>query len=246
MPYQTRKLKFYTRHAVEYEQARELMVGAGVAQERNRWAAEVVQPGQRVLEIGCGVGDLLQVLSERVGEKGCVVGGDLCNAMLDMAKHRPMPKGDVVHLVNLDATSFLPFASKTFDCVCGFGILQEVATPRALIEEIHRVLKPGGAFRGIAITYKSLTDAAEVHMASSEEIAVFFRPQNTIATMFIQIFGPAAATRWEPLPNLTSPDIWRGFPDVPMEAIVRKVAAAGKDIEDVSLGALRMTARRLP
>lgn len=245
LPYQTAKLETYRLHAPNYDAAASAVVGEDVLRQRHRWAAEVVSPGQRVLDIGCGTGTLLRVLADAVGPAGLAVGADLSPAMLAVARDRIAPVAAQTRLVLLDATVHLPLRDASFDAVCAFGLFQELPTPRAALEELHRVLRPGGAFRGLATSYRQLNPAAESHMAAAEAEAIFLRPQNVIATMFLQIFGPAAATRWEHNPRLTDPAVWESLPGQPLRDILARVRAAGHDPRAVELGVLYMAGRKV-
>lgn len=242
----SRKIRAYDLVAPQYDAMMEHIVGAEALRERLVWATEVVEQGNRVLDLGCGSGRLLARLGETVGEGGSAVGADLSGAMLEQSRAQTRDVASRTSLVQIDVADALPFASDSFDCVCAFAILQEVATPRGLLEEIHRVTKPGGAFRGIATTYRVLNPAAEIHMAVSEAVEVYIRPHNMVASMFLQIFGPAAATRWEPNPLLTDPEAWDRFPPLPPKEILQRVREAGHDPTTIELGALMMTGRRLP
>jgi ubiquinone/menaquinone biosynthesis C-methylase UbiE len=244
IPYQARKRALYTQFASNYDVGMERIVGVETIQRRVDWLAEVIEPGHRVLDLGCGTGLALPALAEATGPAGLVVGADLCPAMLERAAARTtqLPQS---RLLLLDATSRLPFRDEAFDCVCAMGLLQEVAAPRSLLEEAKRILRPGGAFRGLATTYHSLSPAAEVHMAAAEELPMFFRPQNTVATMFMQIFGPAAATRWEHNPALTDAAVWDALSVQPMTQVAQTLRDAGHDPASVELGVLYMTGRRV-
>lgn len=243
-PYQHRKRQLYTAHAPHYDAGLEAVVGAEALALRNAWVAEVIESGQRVLDLGCGTGAVLTAMADAVGPSGLAVGADLTPAMLDLARARARGRSQV-HLVELDATDLLPFASESFDCVCAIALLQEVAAPRSLLEEIRRIIRAGGVFRGIATTYRTLCPAAEVHMAAVEQLPMFIRPLNTVATMFMQIFGPAAATRWLPLPGLSDPELLGRLIGQPFGPVISEIRAAGHDPATVELGVLYMTGRRV-
>jgi len=101
-------------------------------------AAEVT-PGERVLDIACGTGDVVRAF-ERFSRAGRVVGADFAARMLDRARNR---SGPVVSWCRADALQ-LPFADAVFDVVsCAFGVRNFQDLHRGLCE-IHRVLKPGG------------------------------------------------------------------------------------------------------
>lgn len=107
-------------------------------------AAEV-RPGDRVLDVACGTGDLTQAFART--EAGEVVGLDFTRPMLDIAEHKQQrlsPKaGSKITYVEGDAMA-LPFEDASFDVLSiAFGI-RNVQEPRKALSEFARVLKPGG------------------------------------------------------------------------------------------------------
>jgi demethylmenaquinone methyltransferase/2-methoxy-6-polyprenyl-1,4-benzoquinol methylase len=107
------------------------------------------RPGQRVLDLAGGTGDLAARLAPRVGadkkEGGEVVIADINEAMLDVGRGRLADRGIVgnVRFVRADAEA-LPFPNDYFDCIIiGFGLRNVTRQQRAL-ESMFRVLAPGG------------------------------------------------------------------------------------------------------
>jgi demethylmenaquinone methyltransferase/2-methoxy-6-polyprenyl-1,4-benzoquinol methylase len=102
-----------------------------------------VRPGDRVLDVAGGTGDLALQFSHRVGETGTVVLTDINGAMLRNGRERLLDAGVVLPLAQCDAER-LPFPSDTFDCVSvAFGLRNMTHKPLALAE-MRRVLRPGG------------------------------------------------------------------------------------------------------
>jgi len=102
-----------------------------------------VRPGQRVLDIAGGTGDLAMAFAREVGPTGMVVHTDINEAMLRTGRDRLIDHGIVVPTVVCDAEK-LPFPSASFDCVSlAFGLRNMTHKDRA-IAELHRVLVPGG------------------------------------------------------------------------------------------------------
>lgn len=107
------------------------------------WLYEVAEfskhRGHRVLEVGCGTGcDLLQFA--RHGARA--VGVDITPEHLRLARERV---GRLAEVREADATS-LPFSDGSFDYVYSHGVIHHIENPRKAVEEILRVLKPGGRF----------------------------------------------------------------------------------------------------
>ncbi len=102
-----------------------------------------LRPGQRVLDIAGGTGDLAEAFARKVGSTGMVVHTDINHAMLRVGRDRLLDAGVVLPTLVCDAEK-LPFASGSFDRVSvGFGLRNMTRKDQALAE-MHRVLKPGG------------------------------------------------------------------------------------------------------
>jgi demethylmenaquinone methyltransferase/2-methoxy-6-polyprenyl-1,4-benzoquinol methylase len=102
-----------------------------------------VRPGQRVLDLAGGTGDLAQAFAAKVGSGGLVVHTDINAAMLRVGRDRLLDAGVVLPTLVCDAEK-LPFASESFDRVSvGFGLRNMTSKEQAL-SEMHRVLKPEG------------------------------------------------------------------------------------------------------
>lgn len=104
-----------------------------------------VQPGDVVLDLAGGTGDIAALLLPKVGAKGRVVVGDINGDMLRVGRDRMIDRGILKSLqwsqMNAEA---LPFQDGSFDCVTmAFG-LRNVTHKDTALAEIHRVLKVGG------------------------------------------------------------------------------------------------------
>jgi len=109
-----------------------------------RWRRHVVKKLQpllaenaRVLDVGCGTGDLSIELFERTAAR--VVGIDFCRPMLQLAKQ----KAPRLKFIEGDALR-LPFADATFDGITIGFALRNLASVEQGLAELHRVLKPQG------------------------------------------------------------------------------------------------------
>lgn len=98
-----------------------------------------VQPGQRVLDVACGTGVLARAAADRVGPDGSVVGVDINDGMLAVARQKAP---DITWEVA--PAEALPFASNTFERVVSQFGLMFFADPAQAIAEMVRVLRPGG------------------------------------------------------------------------------------------------------
>ena len=98
-----------------------------------------VTTGQRVLDVACGTGILARSAVPRVGEPGSVVGVDLNEAMLSVARRlRP----DLTWLQG-DAAA-LPVGDAEFDAVLSQMAMMFFPDPTAALREMRRVVRPGG------------------------------------------------------------------------------------------------------
>ena len=130
--------------AARYDLMNDLMSG-GLHRLWKRFALEAsgARPGESVLDVAAGSGDLARLFADRVGAQGEVVMTDINSAMLRTGRDRLLDAGKLLPLVQCDAER-LPFRSDRFDCVSiAFG-LRNVTHKDAALAEMRRVLKPGG------------------------------------------------------------------------------------------------------
>jgi demethylmenaquinone methyltransferase/2-methoxy-6-polyprenyl-1,4-benzoquinol methylase len=102
-----------------------------------------VQPGQQVLDIAGGTGDLAMAFARKAGPRGRVVHTDINEAMLRTGRDRLLDAGLVLPTVVCDAEK-LPFPTGHFDLVSvAFG-LRNMTHKDIALAEMNRVLRPGG------------------------------------------------------------------------------------------------------
>lgn len=102
-----------------------------------------VQPGQRVLDIAGGTGDLARAFARKAGPSGQVVHTDINEAMLRTGRDRLVDAGVILPTTVCDAEQ-LPFPDAHFDLVSvAFG-LRNMTRKDAALREMARVLKVGG------------------------------------------------------------------------------------------------------
>ncbi len=131
--------------ASKYDLMNDLM-SVGMHRAWKRFAVELsgVGPGDSVLDIASGTADLARLFVDRVGPTGSVVLTDINAAMIHAGRDRMLDEGRLAPAIQCNAEA-LPFAPRTFDCVSiAFG-LRNVTRKEVALEEMRRVLKPGGA-----------------------------------------------------------------------------------------------------
>lgn len=103
-----------------------------------------LKPGQQVLDVACGTGDLTFMAANQVEEQGHVTGLDLSAQMLDIARHKAKQRGlRNVELVEGNALQ-LPFEDNRFDAVITGFAMRNVADVDQAVAEMARVTRPGG------------------------------------------------------------------------------------------------------
>jgi demethylmenaquinone methyltransferase/2-methoxy-6-polyprenyl-1,4-benzoquinol methylase len=130
--------------ASRYDLMNDVMSG-GLHRLWKRFTVETsgILPGNRVLDIAGGSGDLSRLFAKKVGKLGQVILTDINASMLGVGRDRMLDEGLAVPAAQCDAER-LPFPDNYFDCVSvAFGLRNMTHKDRAL-QEMHRVLKPGG------------------------------------------------------------------------------------------------------
>lgn len=104
--------------------------------------------GQKVVDLGCGIGYLTFPLAKAVGVSGLVYGLDILEEMLEEARHRYNNSEELCALNNIkflqSKESMLPLAEHTADVVVMVNVFHELEEPSKLLIEIKRILKNSG------------------------------------------------------------------------------------------------------
>lgn len=154
----------FSRHAATYAKRQQQIMAARESPARQA-ALEWVKarPGMIILDLGCGPGTLTFPLARALEGQGQVIGVDLAQGMLDVARRQAgsLP----VQFLRMDAET-LQFPPRHFDAaICGHSLQFLVHTERVL-RELHRVLKPKARF-GASIPFQT-----EPHPALEAIVAV--------------------------------------------------------------------------
>jgi SAM-dependent methyltransferase len=116
--------------------------GMSISAERERAAAALHLGGrQRVLDVACGPGTFTSFFADQLGGDGFVIGLDHSVPMIERAVRNNSSARAVYMRANMLS---LPFNDRAFDVVCCFAALHLVPEPFRMLQEMVRVLSPGG------------------------------------------------------------------------------------------------------
>ena len=123
------------------------MMSLGIHRLWKRYAVNMatLKPGERVLDLAGGTGDLTRLMAPIVGERGHITLADINAAMLNNGRSRLLDRGisGNVDFAQVDAEQ-LPFPDNSFDLVTmAFG-LRNVTNKQRALDSLYRVIRPGG------------------------------------------------------------------------------------------------------
>lgn len=127
-----------------------------------------IRPGDKVLDLASGTGDLAKRFSQRVGPKGLVILSDINEAMLTVGRENMLNAGRCDNLQYVLANAeCLPFKRNLFDCVSiAFGLRNVTDKARAL-KSMYHVLKPGGRLLILEFSHPTLPGLKPLYDAYS-------------------------------------------------------------------------------
>ncbi|MCP4604461.1 MAG: methyltransferase domain-containing protein [Proteobacteria bacterium] len=113
--------------------------------KRTSYSLMDIQPNDRVLDVGCGLGGDSISLTDLVGPEGYVVGVDADWSNITRA-HRRAKEADVQYQIGFTGAdvTMLPFPSDTFAACRSERLFQHLLDPERALSEMARVIKPGG------------------------------------------------------------------------------------------------------
>ena len=144
------------------------LIGLGVNGPNSRMIIEMakIKPGDKVLDVGCGTGDLTLTAKKYAGASGSAYGIDASPEGVDMARKKAKRSGsETVFEVGLIEKIAYPDA--TFDVVISRLVIHHLPDDlkRQGFKEIYRVLKPGGLF--FLADFKPPTNPILAHVTSA-------------------------------------------------------------------------------
>jgi len=113
----------------------------------NPFALRTLQPGERVVDVGCGAGFDTVIAADQVGSTGRVVGVDMTPAMLAKARSTVTALGLEHVEIREGLAEALPVEDDWADVVIANGVLNLCADKASVFAEIRRVLRPGGTLQ---------------------------------------------------------------------------------------------------
>ncbi len=130
--------------------------GARTAENSAAYLLPHLQPGQRLLDVGCGPGSVTLDLAQRVAP-GEVVGVDSSEQVVQQARAAAREAGDESTTFEVADAFALPFEDDSVDVVHAHQVLQHVADPVGLLREMARVTRPGGIVAARDADYEAMT-----------------------------------------------------------------------------------------
>ncbi|MGI0055179.1 MAG: methyltransferase domain-containing protein [Thermoplasmata archaeon] len=101
-------------------------------------------PGLKVLDVGCGIGNLTRTFAPLLAPGGELTGVDLSERMIAIAQRETRPVATVSIDFRVGSATTLPFPDGGFDRVSSNIVLEHLPDPAGAIREMHRVAAPGG------------------------------------------------------------------------------------------------------
>ncbi len=128
----------------------------------NPFSLGELRPGERAVDVGCGAGIDSLIAAKKVGPDGKVIGVDMTSSMLEKARQ----SADEAGLMNVEFregyAEALPVRDSWADVVISNGVLNLMPDKAAALEEMSRILKPGGRLQiGDILVQKAVPEEAK-------------------------------------------------------------------------------------
>lgn len=135
---------------------------AAFAGTGNPFLIGALQPGERVVDVGCGAGLDSLIAARMVGPEGHIVGVDMTPAMLETAQVGALQAGIVNVTLREGYAEALPVPDGWADVVISNGVLNLVPEKSAALREMVRVLRPGGRLQvGDILVQQAVPESAK-------------------------------------------------------------------------------------
>ena len=163
-----------------------------------------LRPGMRVLDIGCGVGDVTLLAARLVGPQGSVLGIDRADSSVETARKRADTLG--VGHVRFEQSDLATFETEqTFDALVGRLVLLYLPDPAATLRRLSRCLGPGGiiAFQEYDMSATSQVPAGELFLEVRKWLLQAFAAAGAQLDMGTQLFSTFLRAQLPP-PEMTA------------------------------------------
>ncbi len=128
----------------------------------NPFSLGILQPGERVVDVGSGAGIDSLITARMVGSEGWVIGVDMTPAMLEKARRSAYEGGFTTVEFRQGLAESLPVLDSWADVVISNGVLNLTPDKDAALREVARVLKPGGRLQiGDILVQKPVPESAK-------------------------------------------------------------------------------------
>jgi len=135
---------------------------ASLAGTGNPFSLGPLEPGEQVVDVGCGAGIDTLIASKMVGAEGRVIGVDMTPAMLEKARRSAAEMGALNVEFREGLAESLPVAEGSADVVISNGVLNLFPDKLAGLGEMARVLRPGGRLQiGDIIVQRTVGEQAK-------------------------------------------------------------------------------------
>jgi len=135
---------------------------AGVA---NHWKLGRVEPGEVVLDLGCGAGTDLLIAAQMAGPGGRAIGVDMTPSMLATARASAEAMGLGTVELHEGLIESLPVQDASVDVVISNGVIDLVPDKDAVLDEVDRVLRPGGRLQiGDVVIHNEVSEDARARI----------------------------------------------------------------------------------
>jgi ubiquinone/menaquinone biosynthesis C-methylase UbiE len=135
-----------------------------------------LKPGMRVLDLGCGIGDVSMLAARMVGSSGAVVGIDRAGASVQKARSRVAAAGLAnVRFEEAHLEKFTP--GEKYDALVGRLILMYLSDAAAVLRQLRDCLRPGGVivFQEIDMSQVSRVPSSALFESTHSVIMAAFR-----------------------------------------------------------------------
>lgn len=116
--------------------------------------ATSAQPGEKILEVGCGGGALLPLFAAAVGSSGRVVGIDISPDQIAAAN--AACAGSEIATAEVQDVSRLPYEEGTFDAIVAIQVIEYLEQPDEALSELRRVCRPEGRIIVLATNWDTM------------------------------------------------------------------------------------------